>query len=389
MISSSSRLAVPGELAGRRPTWIEIDLDALVANFNSLAGAAGGRPVWCVVKANAYGHGAVECSLALTAAGAAGLVVALPEEGIALRRAGIEIPILLSGPLPADGAQVLVEHRLTPAISRPEDLLLLQAAAASARTTAEFHLELDSGMTRMGLDPDNLESFMAVAAGCGNCRLQAVLSHLASVSRPADDSAQRQQALFGDLMKRIRGTTAREVPAHMASSPALCGFPGAAFDMVRPGLLLYGVSPAPSLLPPAPLRPVLSLRASIILRREVGAGVPVGYEGTWSPSAATQVVVISAGYADGLLRDVAGRAEALMGGKRLPYVGSVNMDLAQLDAGNCPEADPGDVVTLIGADGGDSIRVEELAERTGRTAYEWLTGLGSRVPRLIRPQGHH
>jgi alanine racemase len=101
------------------------------------------------------------------------------------------------------------------------------------------------------------------------------------------------------------------------------------------------------------------------------------------------VVVISAGYADGLLRDVAGRAEALMGGKRLPYVGSVNMDLAQLDAGNGPEADPGDVVTLIGADGGDSIRVEELAERTGRTAYEWLTGLGSRVPRLIRPQGHH
>jgi len=388
MTAASGQLAVPPELAGRRPTWIEIDLDALVTNFKALTGAAEGRPVWCVVKANAYGHGAVECALALTAAGAAGLVVALPEEGVALRQAGIEIPILLSGPLPADGAAVLVEYRLTPAISRAEDLLVLDAAAARSRTQAGFHLELDTGMTRMGLDPANLDSFLSTMASSHNCHLQAVLSHLASVSHPADDSARRQQMLFTDLMKRIRGVVAGAIPAHMASSPAICGFPGAAFDMVRPGLLLYGVSPSPSLVPPAALRPVLSLRASVILEREVQAGVPVGYEGTWSPATPTRVVVISAGYADGLLRDVAGRAEALVSGKRLSYVGSVNMDLAQLDAGPSPDVSPGDVVTLIGSDGGDVISVEELAERTGRTSYEWLTGLGARVPRIIRPHHH-
>lgn len=387
MSVSPSRPVVPGELAGRRPTWIEIDLDALVANFHALSAAAGGRPVWCVVKADAYGHGADACGLALAGAGAAGLVVALPEEGIRLRQAGVQIPILLSGPFPADGADVLLEHDLTPAISRAEDLLLLEAAAGRAGTKAGFHLELDTGMTRMGLDPADLGSFMAAAASCGNCHLQAVLSHLASVSCPADDGARRQQALFSDLVDQIRRAVARHVPAHMASSPALCGFPDAVFDMVRPGLLLYGVSPAPALLPPAPLLPVLSFRASVILTRTVPAGVPVGYEGTWLTPTATRLAVISAGYADGLLRDAAGRAEALLGGQRLPYVGCVNMDLAQLDAGCCPGAAPGDVVTVIGRDGGDAIRVEELAERTGRTAYEWLTSLGARVPRIIRPRG--
>jgi len=237
----------------------------------------------------------------------------------------------------------------------------------------------------MGLDPDDLDSFMEVAAACGNCRLQAVLSHLASVSRPADQGARRQVTLFSDMVARVRGAAGRPVPAHMASSPALCGFPDAAFDMVRPGLLLYGVSPAPDLLPPAPLLPVLSFRASVILTRAVAAGVPVGYEGTWCPPADTRLAVISAGYADGLLRDAAGRAEALLRGRRLPYVGSVNMDMAQLDAGRSPDASPGDVVTLIGRDGDEAIRVEELAQRTGRTAYEWLTSLGARVPRIIRP----
>ena len=157
--------------------------------------------------------------------------------------------------------------------------------------------------------------------------------------------------------------------------------------MARPGLLLYGVSPAPTLQPPASLAPVLSLRATLVLLQEVTAGVPVGYEGTWAAPADTRLGVISAGYADGLWRDCAGRAEAILNGERVPYVGAVNMDLAQVDLGTRLRAHPGDVVTIIGRHGDAAISLEELAGRTGRTAYEWLTTLGGRVPRLTYKAG--
>ncbi|MCZ6650438.1 MAG: alanine racemase [Acidobacteria bacterium] len=378
---------VPGILAGRRPTWLEIDLDALAANFRVLTEAAGGRPLWCVVKADAYGHGALDCSLTLESAGAAGLVVALPEEGIALRRGGIGLPILLSGPLPAGGAVPLLDHDIMPALSRVEDLRRLEDAAALSGHSASFHLEIDSGMTRMGLPPGHLEAFMEVAAGCSHCHLQAVFSHLASVHEPGDEAAQRQLERFSNAVRRVRELAQRDIPCHLASSPALCGFPQAACDMARPGLLLYGVSPAPTLQPPASLAPVLSLRATLVLLQEVTAGVPVGYEGTWASPTDTRLGVISAGYADGLWRDCAGRAEAILNGERVPYVGAVNMDLAQVDLGTRLSAHPGDVVTIIGRHGDAAISLEELAGRTGRTAYEWLTTLGGRVPRLTYKAG--
>jgi len=378
---------VPGVLARRRATWLEIDLDALAANFRVLADAAGHRPLWCVVKADAYGHGAMDCSLTLESAGAAGLVVALPEEGIALRRGGIGLPILLSGPLPAGGVDPLLEHEIMPALSRVDDLHRLDAAAAQRGHGASFHLEIDSGMTRMGLPLRDLDAFMEVAAGCSHCHLQAVFSHLASVHAPGDAAARRQLERFGTAVRRVRELAQRDIPSHLASSPALCAFPQAACDMARPGLLLYGVSPAPTLDPPTGLAPVLSLRATLVLLQEVAAGVPVGYEGTWTSPAGTRLGVISAGYADGLRRECAGKAEAILNGERVPYVGAVNMDLAQVDLGLRARAQPGDVVTIIGRHGEDAITLEELTARTGRTAYEWLTGLGGRVPRLTYKSG--
>ncbi len=387
MSQSPSALQVPDVLARRRPTWLEIDLDALTANFRVLSAEADGRPLWCVVKADAYGHGALDCSLALENAGAAGLVVALPEEGIALRRGGISLPILLSGPLPAGGAAPLVEHDIMPALSRVDDLRRLEDAAALSGRTAAFHLEIDSGMTRMGLSPEDLDTFMEVAAGSSHCRLQAVFSHLASVHDPGDEAARRQLEQFTSAVIRVRELAQRDIPCHLASSPALCGFPLAACDMARPGLLLYGVSPSAALNPPASLAPVLSLRATLVLLQKVTAGVPVGYEGTWTSPADTRLGVISAGYADGLWRDCAGQAEAILNGERVPYVGAVNMDLAQVDLGSRLSACPGDVVTIIGRHGEDAITLEELASRTGRTVYEWLTTLGGRIPRLTYKSG--
>jgi len=378
---------VPDVLSRRRPTWLEIDLDALAANFRVLSEAAGGRPLWCVVKAEAYSHGAMACSRTLERAGAAGLVVALPEEGMALRRGGIRLPILLSGPLPAGGADPLLEHDITPALSRTEDLRRLEDAAARRGARASFHLEVDSGMTRMGLPPHRVDAFMQAAAGCTHCHLEAVFSHLASVHEPGDEAARRQLECFSDTVRHVRKLAGRDVPSHLASSPALCGFPQAACDMARPGLLLYGVSPAPTLNPPAGLAPVLSLRASLVLIQEVPAGVRVGYGGTWTSPADTCLGVISLGYADGLWRDCAGQAEAILDGKRVPYVGAVNMDLAQIDLGVGRHAQPGDVVTIIGCHGGEAITLEELATRTGRTVYEWLTNLGGRVPRLTYRSG--
>ncbi len=380
---SAARAAILEPLARRRPTWIEIDLDALEANARALGRACGGRPVWAVVKADAYGHGAIPCARALEAAGVHGLVVALADEGVALRRAGMELPILLSGPLPAGGAEVLVEHAIAPALSRVEDLEALARAARSLGRDADYHLELDTGMTRMGLSPSDLPAFAAAARGAARCHLRTVLSHLAPVSEPGGPAARRQSEALGGLVAQVRRAWGQAVPAHLASSPALCGFPGAMWDMVRPGLLLYGVLPHPRLRPPIPLRPVLSFRTVAVLVRPVPAGTAVGYEGLHVTPAATRIAVIAAGDADGLLRDAGGRAEVLAGGRLMPLVGAVNMDLAQVDAGADAVLHAGDVVTLIGTDGGATLRLEDLSARTGRTPYEWLTGLGSRVPRFF------
>jgi alanine racemase len=375
----------------RRPTWLEIDLDVLEANFRAISTACGGRPVWAVVKADAYGHGAVPCSRVLAGAGAAGLVVALPEEGIALRRAGLEIPILLSGPLPEGGGAALVHHRIVPAISRRRDLVALEAAAREAGLTAEYHLELDSGMTRMGLAPEDLSLLLAAARDSGHCRMTGVMSHLASVSEPAGEAARRQLTEFERMVGSVRSAAGRDIPAHLASSPALCGFPAAWCDMVRPGLLLYGVLPHPEIHAPVPVQPVLSFRATIFLLRQVAAGTPIGYEGTYAPERSARIAIVSAGYADGVRREVSGRCQALAGGCRLPYVGAVNMDLIQLEIPAGIDLEEGQTVTLIGRDGGDGIPLEELVAKTGRTPYEWLTGLGARVPRVLlaggRPAG--
>lgn len=374
-------------LAGRRGAWLEVDLDALAHNFRVVHASAQGRPLWCVVKADAYGHGAVACARTLESVGAHGLVVALPEEGVALRRSGIHLPILLSGPLPVDGAQVLLEHNLTPTLSRLEDLQRLQSCAAKAGKTAAFHLELDSGMSRMGLPLDELDSFLLALRSASFCRLEAVLSHLASVSHPDDPAAQSQLERFQSSLAAVRSATAPDIPAHLASSPAICGFPAAACDMLRPGLLLYGITPAQGLQPLEGLEPVLSFRATVVLVRPIPKGKAVGYEGTWVSSTPTSLAVICAGYADGLLKDVSGKAGALHQGQLLPYVGAVNMDLAQLDAGSHPAIDPGDVVTLIGRDGDRQVLVEDLVSTTGRSAYEWLTSLGARVPRILLRDG--
>ncbi|MFQ5720021.1 MAG: alanine racemase [Acidobacteriota bacterium] len=371
-----------GLLAGRRATWAEIDLDALRDNLTAVRAHCGDRPIWAVVKADAYGHGASACARTLVSAGASGLVVALPDEGVALRAAGIEAPILIAGALPTGAVDILIDHDLMPALSSVRDLDRFAAAASRRECRPTYHLELDTGMTRMGLSPADLPAFLDAAGRTGRCEMGAVFSHLAGVHDPAGAGARSQLARLQELAGQVVHRLGHAVPCHLAASPAVCAFDEAWLDGIRPGLLLYGVRPDEALTPPAGLRQVLSLRTAVALVRQVPAGRAVGYDGTFVTPSATRIAVLSAGYADGLNRAAAGRAEALLGGNRCPYRGAVNMDLAQVDVGPRTAVEDGSIATLIGTDGEDRITIEELADRTERTPYEWLTGVGARVPRI-------
>jgi alanine racemase len=368
-----------------RPTLARVDLSAVKSNLRTItefvrAGAAGAPRIMGVVKANAYGHGAEQVALALEEAGAAMLACADIEEGIALREAGVRAPILVFGALSVSALEGLFTHRLTPTISTPGAARALEAAAARHHTTLHCHLKIDTGMNRLGFRHDNLERTLPEVAASPNLAIDAVYTHFATADDPEHPAFGEQRARFESALAKLPALGIHATIRHAANSAALLRDERVWYDLVRPGLLLYGVVPAP-LAATLSLRPALSLHSRIVAVKGVRPGEASGY-GLARPFAEpATIAVVPAGYADGLDLRLAGRGFMLVRGRRAPIVGSVCMDMTMIDVTGT-EVAPGDEVVIVGSQGEESIGVREIAAAIGTISYELLCRLGSRIERV-------
>jgi alanine racemase len=365
-----------------RPTWAEIDLLALSANLRAVRSRIGARPILAVVKANAYGHGAAGVARALEKEGVERLGVAIPEEGIELRQAGVAAPILVLGGFAPPQADLLLQHDLVPAVFRPDQVEALTRAALRRGVKAPVHLKVDTGMGRLGVPAHDVPAFAGVLAGAASIRVTGAFSHLAVADDPADPFTRRQSDLFREAITALRGHGLQPDEIHLANSAAIMDHPPAWLTLVRPGLVLYGYPPSPKVTP-LPVRPVLSLKTRIIFIKDVPAGASLGYGRTFVAPRATRVASLALGYDDGLPLLASNRGHVLVRGRRAPIVGRISMDLATVDVTGVPAAALGDEVTLIGASGGEVIGADLVASWAGTISWEVLCGIGSRVPRLF------
>jgi alanine racemase len=365
-----------------RPTRAEIDLRALRHNFLEIRRRAGpDRQVLAVVKADAYGHGAVRVAGLLKEAGADLFGVALAEEGETLRRAGIDRPILVLGGVFPGQEDDFLEHDLAPVLYDLATARRLDAAARSAGRCCGYHLKVDTGMTRIGFDRRDLPAALETLGKMTGLRMDGVLSHLALADTPEDPFTATQVDRFGEVMAVIRGAGMTPRWIHLSNSAAIFSRDVPGCNLVRPGIALYGGLPSGHFAG-LDLRPVMSLRSALVQIRDIPAGTGVSYGHRFVARRRSRVAAVPIGYADGYSRLLSGRGEALVRGRRVPVAGTVCMDWILLDVTDLPEAAVGDEVTLLGVDGDDRISAEEWADRIGTINYEVFCGIGKRVPRV-------
>jgi alanine racemase len=364
-------------------TWATVDLAAVRHNVREALRVVGpGVDLAAVVKANAYGHGAVAVARAALEAGSAALVVASAREGIELREAGLTAPVIIAGAsFPAD-ADAIVAYGLSACLSPPELLDAIAEAARRRTRVAHVHLMADLGMRRDGVTWDEALALARRVRELPEVELEGVASHFPTADDPDTRFSERAIGDFQRLRAEIAALGLRPRYAHLANSAALLRLPAAHFNLVRAGLMLYGMAAAPLLEGLADWRPALAWRARVVYVRRVAAGTAVGYGHTWLAPRDTVLATLPVGYHDGFLRCYSTNADVLIRGRRAPVVGRVSMDYATVDVGHIAEAAVGDIATLLGRDGEACIRAEELAERRGTIPYEVTCALGQRVERL-------
>ncbi|MDX6696339.1 MAG: alanine racemase [Blastocatellia bacterium] len=375
--------------AGERPTWAEINLDALAANFQAVRGrVAAGVRVMAVVKADAYGHGAARCARRLAREGADWFGVALPEEGIELRRAGIEQPILSLGGCWPGQERVCIQHAIVPVVYRVETAEALDRAAEAAGVRADIHVKIDTGMGRLGVRYDEAREFVDALRRFKNLRLDGVMTHFAAADDPERDCFTGEQtARFHNAVEMIRELGFQPSYQDMANSAATFAHPSAWGNMVRPGGVLYGLwrDVLPQLDEPPRLRPVMAVRSRIAFLKRVPQGETLGYGCTFEAARETLVATLPIGYNDGYARALSNRGRVIVGGVYAPVVGRISMDLTLIDVTDVPRVAVGDRVTLLGEDGSLAMTAEEIAKTVGTLSYEITCGISRRVPRRYAP----
>ena len=370
-----------------RPAWSEVDLDAVRANVDGLVALARPASLLAVVKADGYGHGAVPVARAALDAGAAWLGVALVEEGVALRDAGIGARVLVLSEPPSSAAASVVDHALTPVVYTANGVESLAKAVADAGRSEPLpvHVKVDTGMHRVGCTVDDASPLVDAIDGRDELALEGVCTHLAVADEPDNPYTDEQLDRFDAFLGELEARGMRPPIVHAANSAGVLAHPRAHYDLVRVGIALYGVPPAPGLAGRLALRPALSLRARVSHVQQLPPGARVSYGLRYGLPAGGRVATVPVGYADGVPRNLGlTGGEVLVRGRRFPIAGTVTMDQLMVDVGDQP-VEIGDEVVLLGSQGDEMIDAGEWAERLGTIAYEVVAGIGPRVPRRYVP----
>lgn len=366
-----------------RPAWAEIDLGAIRDNVRAIS-AVVQKPagLMAVVKADAYGHGAEMVARAAVEAGASWLGVATVDEGVQLRRAGLGAPILILGHATEDEAEAAVAHDLAVGVSRvPVGKALGQAASRTGRP-ARLHLKIDTGMGRIGVAPGEAVPLARALAALDGVRLEGCFTHFATADERDLGFARAQLEQFRHVLRRLEEAGVSAGIRHAANSAAVMALPESHLDLVRAGIALYGICPAPHLAGRIPLRRVMRLRARVTYVKHVPAGATVGYGRTYRAERATTIATLPLGYADGYPRLLGARGEVSLRGRRVPLAGRISMDQCTVDVGDFP-VQVGDEAEIWG----EALPVEEVAEQAQTIAYEILAGVSPRVPRVFVRDG--
>ncbi len=364
-----------------RPTHVEVSLSCLEHNLAAIRAHAGKAKVMPILKANAYGHGLIEVAKLMVELGVDYLGAAFLEEGILLRRAGIKAPILVLGSLAGEQIPLFIGHDLTLTASSVEKLQLIDEAAASLHRQAKVHLKVDTGMERVGVHHYSAEKLLEASLRCKHVEIEGIYSHFANADAADLGDARLQLERFLEVLEFY---DRRSLPApirHIANSAGILQLPESHLDLVRPGIMLYGVYPSQECQRPVQIQPALQWKSQVSYFKVVQAGSPVSYGSSWQSDHPVRLVTVPVGYGDGYFRALSNRAEVLIRGQRHPVVGRVCMDQMMVNI-EWSSAYNGDSVTLIGQDGSVAITAEEVAAWAGTIPYEVLTNINTRVPRV-------
>jgi len=364
-----------------RPTMVKVNLDRMSKNLTAIRTQVAPANVMAILKANAYGHGLVEIAHHMVSQGVDYLGVAVVEEGILLRERGIRVPILVLGGVLGNQVPLFLRHNLTITASSIEKLLQIDEAAQMLGITARVHLKIDTGMERIGVHYYNAQSFLETSLKCSHVRVEGIFSHLANADATDLSQSRLQLERFNDVLHFYEQRSLPTPLRHIANSAAILNMPDSYYDIVRPGILLYGVYPSPAVKRSISVQPALTWKSHVVYFKVVKPNHPVGYGSEWQSDHMVRMVTVPVGYGDGYFRSMSHKAEVLIRGIRYPVAGRISMDQITVNI-EWGTAYNDDEVILIGEQEGIAITCEELAEWAGTIPYEILTNINTRVPRL-------
>jgi alanine racemase len=360
-------------------TWLEVDLGAIKNNIKQIKNMTGNR-VMAIIKANGYGHGVLAVAEAAAQAGASWLGVARIEEALNLRAAGIESELMVLGYTPPVLIPEAIQNNIHIAIYERNMAKSYVSIAEKVEGRLKAHLKIETGMGRLGMSPEYARDILYAHRNHPKIDIDGIFTHFARADEPQAKSADQQLGIFNDLLSQLREAKLCPQMVHAANSAAVLNFPEAYFDMVRPGIVIYGLDPSPDTNVPETFKPALTWKARLTSVRTLPPGHGVSYGSIYVTSDDERIGVIPVGYGDGYRR-VPGQ-QVILRGKRVDVVGRVCMDQCMLQLDSVPEAQPGDEVVLLGREGDEEISANDLAERWGTINYEVLCGLADRLPRI-------